>query len=79
MKTVGVRTLQQNASKVLRSVATGELVEVTERGRRVAWLVPAARGRPLDLLEAAGRLARAESDLLDLGKPILIRKGAEAP
>lgn len=70
MKVVGVRDLQQNASKVLKQVERGQSVEVTERRRPVALLVPIGRGDVLASLEAAGRLSRAEGDVLALGPPI---------
>lgn len=79
MKTVGIRALQQNAARVLRIVAKGESVEVTERGRRVGWLVPATAAGSLEALEAAGRLVRAEGDLLDLGSPMTVKRGLEPP
>ena len=65
-----MRDLQQNASRVLRQVERGESVEVTDRRRPVALLVPAGRGDVLELLDAAGRLSRAEGDLLALGPPV---------
>ena len=57
---IGVRELRQHASRYLDRVKAGETVEVTERGRLVALLVPPdpardARGR----LIAQGRLIAA--------------------
>jgi antitoxin (DNA-binding transcriptional repressor) of toxin-antitoxin stability system len=69
MKVVGVRALQQNASRVLRQLRRGEAVEITDRRRPVAILVPAGQGGVLELLEAAGRLTRGKGDLLALGPP----------
>lgn len=40
MRSIGVRELRQNASQYLRLVEAGESVEVTDRGRPVALLVP---------------------------------------
>jgi prevent-host-death family protein len=54
---VGIRALQQNASAVIARVASGETVEVTDRGRLVARLVPVT-GSAVDDLVRAG-LARA--------------------
>jgi len=45
----------------------------------VAMLVPIAARNVLDALEAAGRLARAEGDLLELGTPIRRVRKVEAP
>jgi len=71
MERIGIRELRQRASEWLRRVAQGESFEVTDRGRPVALLVPAPAGDPLDRLTAQGRLSDPESDLLDLGPPLL--------
>ncbi len=53
---IGVRELNQNTSQVLARVRHGETVEVTERGRPVARLVPIEGGTTaLDRLVAVGR------------------------
>lgn len=57
-ESVGIRELQQHASKVLARVASGEEIEVTDRGRPVARIVPLRRSG-LDLLADLGRLRRA--------------------
>ncbi len=40
MERIGVRELRQHASRYLALVANGETVEVTDRGRPVARLIP---------------------------------------
>jgi prevent-host-death family protein len=67
MTTVGIRELRQNASAVLRKVAAGETVEVTDHGRPVARIVPLHGERTLDQLIAEGRASGAQGDLLALG------------
>ena len=42
MDRIGVRELRQHASRYLARVKAGETIEVTDRGRLVARLVPAA-------------------------------------
>lgn len=42
MERIGVRELRQHASRYLERVKAGETVEVTDRGRLVALLVPPA-------------------------------------
>lgn len=79
MKSVGVRELQQNAGRVLRGIVRGGSVEVTDRGRPVAWLVSTAKGDALELLEHSGRLVRAGGDLLALGEPLRMAKGKPTP
>jgi prevent-host-death family protein len=77
MERVGVRELRREASAILRRVAAGETVEVTDRGRPVAVLL---RSMPtgLDRLEREGLLRRAEGDLLDL-EPVRLPPGALPP
>ena len=76
MERIGIRALQQHASAVLRRVRHGECVEVTDRGRPVALLVPVGHETVLAALEAAGRLTPAEGDLVDLGPPLAGKVGA---
>jgi len=52
---VGIRALKQNASAVIARVAAGETIQVTDRGRAVAEIVPLRRGRLQQLVES-GRL-----------------------
>lgn len=56
MDTIGVRELQQRASAVLRRVARGEVLGVTDRGRLVAVIQPAAAADGTAALVAAGRV-----------------------
>ncbi len=78
MERVGIRELRQNATAVLRRVAAGEVVEVTDRGRAVARIVPMHETSRLQQLLAEGRASSATGDLLDVkampriaGKPLL--------
>jgi len=67
---VGVRELRQNLSVYLRRVQAGEALEVTDRGRPVAMLVPL--GKPstaVERLVASGRASPREGDLIELGAP----------
>jgi prevent-host-death family protein len=80
MEKVGIRELRQNATAVLRRVAAGEVVEVTDRGRAVARIVPMHAASKLEQLLAEGRASSATGDLLDVkpipriaGKPVLSR------
>jgi prevent-host-death family protein len=67
---VGVRELRQNLSKYLRRVERGERLEVTERGRPVAVLVPIGRAEsPLARLIATGRATTPAGDILRLLPP----------
>lgn len=79
MRTIGVRELRQRASEYLRLVESGETVQVTDRGRPVALLVPIPARDPLERLEAQGRLTRAEGDLLELGAPLPPAAGRPLP
>ena len=56
MAELGIRALKQNASAVVRRVALGESVTITDRGRPVARMVPLESSR-MEALIASG-LAR---------------------
>jgi prevent-host-death family protein len=62
----GIRELRQNASVLIRRVLGGETIEVTDRGRPVARIVPLHGGSVLDQMIAEGRATAARGDLLEL-------------
>jgi prevent-host-death family protein len=66
MDRIGVRELRQHASRYLERVARGESLEVTDRGRPVARLVPVPEDRWADMV-ATGKVSPAEdpADLVD--------------
>jgi len=67
---VGVRELRQNLSVYLERVVAGEALQVTDRGRAVAMLVPLPQASTtVERLVAAGRAMPAKGDLLALGPP----------
>lgn len=67
---VGVRELRQNLSVYLRRVAVGEALEVTERGRPVAMLMPLRKPATIiERLVASGRASPRAGDLGELGPP----------
>lgn len=74
MSEVGIRALKQNASAVVAEAAAGELVTITDRGRPVAQLVPAAASR-VEALVAAERARPALRRLSDLPAPKRRRRG----
>ncbi|MEV0938842.1 type II toxin-antitoxin system Phd/YefM family antitoxin [Micromonospora wenchangensis] len=56
MERIGVRELNQNTSQVLARVSGGETLEITDRGRPIARLVPVGNDRSvLAKLVSAGR------------------------
>ena len=66
---IGIRELRQHASVYVDLVEKGETVDITNRGRLVARLVPAREVEsPLERLIAAGILRPAEDpgSLLDI-------------
>jgi prevent-host-death family protein len=78
---VGVRELRQNLSRYLRRVASGERLEVTERGKPVAVLAPLSESSSaLQRLVASGRARPPQGNLLDLGLPRgpIATKGTDA-
>lgn len=79
MRSVGVRELRQRASELLRLVAGGETIQVTDRGRPVAVLAPIPGGSPLEQLRASGEITAAAGDLDDLPEPLALPAGSETP
>ena len=79
MVSVGVRELRQRASELLRRVAAGETIEVTDRGRPVALLSPLPDAGPLEHLRAAGEVTPAAGDLAELAAPLPLVAGQEPP
>lgn len=61
MDRIGVRELRQHASRYLDRVAHGETLEVTDRGRPVARLVPITPDSWADRI-ASGKVLAAEDD-----------------
>ena len=74
-----MRELRQRASELLRLVAGGETIEVTDRGRPVAVLAPVPGGSPLEQLRASGEITPAEGDLDDLPEPLAMSARNEPP
>ena len=67
-KRIGIRELRQHASLYVDLAEKGQVVDITNRGRLVARLVPAQEAEsPLERLVAAGIIERAEEpgSLLD--------------
>jgi prevent-host-death family protein len=71
MERIGLRELRQNASRYIAQVVQGETVEVTQRGRLVARIVPAGentwddmilRGDVIPAASSAGLLDEAPVD-----------------
>jgi prevent-host-death family protein len=71
---VGVRALQQNASEVVKRAAAGEIVDITDRGRLVAHLIPANSAGFQRLLDA-GVVRSASRSIRDLPPAIRVRGG----
>lgn len=69
MATVGIRALKQNASAVVATVAAGESLTVTDRGRPVARIVPLEESG-LDRLIASGLARPPLRPLADLATPV---------
>lgn len=76
VEVVPVRELRQNLSRYLRRVKAGEELVVTERGRRVARLVPFADEPYAELAASTG--ATIPSDTLERVAARLRPPGAPA-
>jgi prevent-host-death family protein len=79
MASVGIRELRQRASELLRRVAAGETIEVTDRGRPVALLAPIPEAGQLERLRAAGEVSATSGDLDELPLPLPLEPGQEPP
>ncbi len=80
MKRIGIRELRQQASKYLRDVERGETIEVTDRGRPIARLVPVAPVDTYEELVRSGRIRPGSGrDILDLGPPLKPAPGVPLP
>jgi prevent-host-death family protein len=68
MERIGVRELRQHASQYVAMAKRGERVAVTERGRLVAYLVPAEESASgiLDRLAASGEYTPPAESLADV-------------
>jgi prevent-host-death family protein len=66
MDRIGIRELRQHASRYLERVVRGETIEVTDRGRPVARIVPVQRDAWAGML-ASGRVTPAE-DAIDIAE-----------
>ncbi len=65
MNRIGIRELRQHASRYLAAVRAGETVEITDRGRLVALLVPPPDGDLQARLITTHELIPATRDLRD--------------
>lgn len=78
---VGIRELRQQVSAVLKRVARGETIDVTDHGHPVARIVPLQPGL-MQQLVLDGRATEGCGDLLDLaddlGLPVAAL-GAQLP
>jgi prevent-host-death family protein len=62
---VGIRELRQQASSILKRVAAGDTVEITEYGHPIARIVPLRSG-VLEQMIIEGSATSTEGDLIDL-------------
>lgn len=66
METIGVRELRQHASRYLARVSAGETLQISDRGRPVARLVPPGSDSWEELLSSRRVLPPADpGDLVD--------------
>ncbi len=76
MVSIGIRELRQHASRYVRMAKAGHRIPVTERGKLVAYLVPAQdSGTLLDRLAASGNYLPPAGGIEDLLPPPAIPEG----
>lgn len=66
-RSIGIRELRQQASRILKDVVKGEAVIVTDRGHPIARIVPLQLGT-LDQLIVEGRATQGIGDLLGIAE-----------
>lgn len=69
MSDVPVRELNQNTAAVLARVKHGEQIDITERGRVIARLIP-AQENPLSALLESGKLHPATANAAAAPRPV---------
>ncbi len=79
MRSIGIRELRQHAGRYVRGAEAGETIEVTNRGRPVARLIPIPPLSPSERLIAEGRMTRGTRDLFELGEPLEPIPGQRLP
>ena len=79
MTSIGVRELRQRASEWLRRVEQGDAIEITDRGRPVAVLMPPPDGGPIERMRARGEIDPATADLADLPEPLTLAPAIDLP
>jgi len=75
MISVGVRELRQNASVILRRVAAGESIIVTDRGRPVARISSMSGSGGAADLGAAGRVRQPMRRMRDAPPAVAVGEG----
>ncbi len=80
---MGIRELKENASALIRRVAAGETIRVTDRGRPVARIVPLREDEGWwDQMIEDGRLTPARLDLIQVmqeNPPRPLKPGERSP
>jgi prevent-host-death family protein len=78
---IGIRELRQHASRYLRLIEErGEPIEITDRGRPVAYLTPVPKTQSrLEQLRASGRIQPATRSWEDLPPPLPLKPGETPP
>lgn len=69
--TVGIRALQQNASRVVNRAKAGEIVTITEHGKPVARIVPIAKDQYQEMIDA-GLIVPAKRPFSERRPPLKI-------
>jgi prevent-host-death family protein len=77
MERIGIRELRQHASRYIEKAERGEAIEVTNRGRLVARILPATEELTgLAKLQAEGSVRPAKRNHRELPPPLPLPRGA---
>jgi prevent-host-death family protein len=82
-QSVGIRQLKEQASSLVRRVASGETISITDRGRPVAQIIPLHESKSFwDQMIESGRLVPARHDLVQIledNPPLPLMPGERSP
>ncbi len=77
MASVGVRELRSSLSRYLKRVREGEIIEVTERGRPIARIMPAGIDERAATLVAEGRASWSGKRAVPPARPVRPNPGGK--
>lgn len=75
MRSIGIGELRRSAGRYVRLAAAGETVQIIDRGRAVALLVPSTSETRADRMVGGVRIRPGRGHITDIGPPLPARSG----